>query len=313
MTSQEVMVEPAPPAEVIKAVPLRHPGRWISAALVIVLLGLFVYGAATNTNYHWDTYRAYLFDRRISTAAWNTLQLTFWAMVLGVALGVVLAVMRLTPNPVLTWAAWGYLWIFRGTPVYVQLVFWGLFTSLYPHLALGIPFVHQFAHLNIQSVNAYFFFAALGLGLNEAAYMAEIVRAGITSVPEGQTEAATALGMSWGLTMRRIVLPQAMRVIIPPTGNEVISMLKTTSLVTAVPYSLDLYTTQREIAGVLYRPVPLLLVASTWYLAITSILMVGQYFLERYFAKGASRRLTARQLRALARAEMRQQGGAGAR
>jgi polar amino acid transport system permease protein len=313
MTSQEVMVEPAPPTEVIKAVPLRHPGRWISAALVIVLLGLFVYGAATNTNYHWDTYRAYLFDRRISAAAWNTLQLTFWAMVLGVALGVVLAVMRLTPNPVLTWAAWGYLWIFRGTPVYVQLVFWGLFTSLYPHLALGIPFVHQFAHLNIQSVNAYFFFAALGLGLNEAAYMAEIVRAGITSVPEGQTEAATALGMSWGLTMRRIVLPQAMRVIIPPTGNEVISMLKTTSLVTAVPYSLDLYTTQREIAGVLYRPVPLLLVASTWYLAITSILMVGQYFLERYFAKGASRRLTARQLRALARAEMRQQGGAGAR
>jgi polar amino acid transport system permease protein len=313
MTSQEVMVEPAPPAEVIKAVPLRHPGRWISAALVVVVLGLFVYGAATNANYHWDTYRAYLFDRRISTAAWNTLQLTFWAMVLGVALGVVLAVMRLTPNPVLTWAAWGYLWIFRGTPVYVQLVFWGLFTSLYPHLAFGIPFVHQFAHLNIQSVNAGFFFAALGLGLNEAAYMAEIVRAGITSVPEGQTEAATALGMSWAMTMRRIILPQAMRVIIPPTGNEVISMLKTTSLVTAVPYTLDLYETQRGIAGVLYRPVPLLLVASTWYLAITSVLMVGQYFLERHFARGASRRLTARQLRALARAETRQQGGAGAR
>jgi polar amino acid transport system permease protein len=313
MTSQEVMVEPAPPAEVIKAVPLRHPGRWISAALVVVVLGLFVYGAATNANYHWDTYRAYLFDRRISTAAWNTLQLTFWAMVLGVALGVVLAVMRLTPNPVLTWAAWGYLWIFRGTPVYVQLVFWGLFTSLYPHLAFGIPFVHQFAHLNIQSVNAGFFFAALGLGLNEAAYMAEIVRAGITSVPEGQTEAATALGMSWAMTMRRIILPQAMRVIIPPTGNEVISMLKTTSLVTAVPYTLDLYETQRGIAVVLYRPVPLLLVASTWYLAITSVLMVGQYFLERHFARGASRRLTARQLRALARAETRQQGGAGAR
>jgi polar amino acid transport system permease protein len=312
MTSQEVMVEPAPPAEVIKAVPLRHPGRWISAALVVALLGLFVYGAATNANYHWDTYRAYLFDKRISTAAWNTLQLTFWAMVLGVALGVVLAVMRLTPNPVLTWAAWGYLWIFRGTPVYVQLVFWGLFTSLYPHLAFGIPFVHQFAHLNIQSVNAGFFFAALGLGLNEAAYMAEIVRAGITSVPEGQTEAATALGMSWALTMRRIILPQAMRVIIPPTGNEVISMLKTTSLVTAVPYTLDLYETQRGIAGVLYRPVPLLLVASTWYLAITSVLMVGQYFLERHFARGASRRLTARQLRALARAETRQQGEASA-
>jgi len=239
--------------------------------------------------------------------------LTFWAIVLGVGLGIVLSIMRLSPNPVLTWAAWGFLWIFRGTPVYVQLVFWGLFTSLYPHLAFGIPFVHQFAHLNIQTLNAAFFFAVLGLGLNEAAYMAEIVRAGITSVHEGQTEAATALGMSWAMTMRRIVLPQAMRVIIPPTGNEVISMLKTTSLVTAVPYTLDLYTTQRGIAGVLYRPVPLLLVASTWYLAITSVLMFGQYFLERYFARGSSRVLTARQLRALARAQTQLQGGAGAR
>jgi polar amino acid transport system permease protein len=313
MTSVEKAVEPAPPAEAIKAVPLRHPGRWIGATIVLVLIALFVYGAATNGNYHWDTYRAYLFDKRISTAAWNTLQLTFWAMVLGVGLGIVLSIMRLSPNPVLTWAAWGFLRIFRGTPVYVQLVFWGLFTSLYPHLAFGIPFVHQFAHLNIQTLNAAFFFAVLGLGLNEAAYMAEIVRAGITSVHEGQTEAATALGMSWAMTMRRIVLPQAMRVIIPPTGNEVISMLKTTSLVTAVPYTLDLYTTQRGIAGVLYRPVPLLLVASTWYLAITSVLMFGQYFLERYFARGSSRVLTARQLRALARAQTQSQGGAGAR
>ena len=313
MTSAEKTIEPAPPAEAIKAVPLRHPGRWIGATIVLVLIALFVYGAATNGNYHWDTYRAYLFDKRISTAAWNTLQLTFWAMVLGVGLGIVLSIMRLSPNPVLTWAAWGFLWIFRGTPVYVQLVFWGLFTSLYPHLAFGIPFVHQFSHVNIQTLNAAFFFAVLGLGLNEAAYMAEIVRAGITSVHEGQAEAATALGMSWAMTMRRIVLPQAMRVIIPPTGNEVISMLKTTSLVTAVPYTLDLYTTQRGIAGVLYRPVPLLLVASTWYLAITSVLMFGQYFLERYFARGSSRVLTARQLRALARAQTQSQGGAGAR
>jgi polar amino acid transport system permease protein len=311
--TQELTVKPAPPGETIRAVPLRHPGRWIAAAIVLILAGLFVYGAATNPNYHWDTYRAYLFDKRISTAAWNTLQLTFWAMVIGVSLGVVLAVMRLSPNSVLRYAAWVYLWIFRGTPVYVQLVFWGLFTSLYPHLDFGIPFVHQFAHLNIQTVNAAFFFALLGLGLNEAAYMAEIVRAGITSVPEGQTEAATALGMSWSMTMRRIVLPQAMRVIIPPTGNEVISMLKTTSLVTAVPYTLDLYTTQRGIAGVLYQPVPLLLVASTWYLAITSVLMIGQYYLERHFARGSSRRLTARQLRELAREQTRQQGAAGAR
>ncbi len=313
MTSLEKTAESAAPPEAIKAVPLRHPWRWIAAAIVLVLIGLFVYGAATNPNYHWDTYRTYLFDKRISTAAWNTLQLTLWAMVLGVALGVVLAIMRLSPNGVLRSTAWVYLWVFRGTPVYVQLVFWGLFTSLYPHLAFGIPFVHQFSHINIQTLNAAFFFAALGLGLNEAAYMAEIVRAGIGSVDEGQTEAATALGMSWSMTMRRIVLPQAMRVIIPPTGNEVISMLKTTSLVTAVPYTLDLYTTQRGIAGVIYRPVPLLLVASTWYLAITSILMIGQHYLERYYARGSSRQLTARQLRALAKAQTQQQGGAGSR
>lgn len=288
--------------ELIKAVPLRRPGRWVAAAVILVLIALFIYGAATNANYQWSTYRAYLFDSRISSAAWNTLQLTFWAMVLGVVLGVLLAVMRLSPNPVLMSVAWVYLWIFRGTPVYVQLVFWGLFTSLYPHLTFGIPFVHQFAHVDIQTLNAAFFFAALGLGLNESAYMAEIVRAGISSVGEGQGEAATALGMSWGQSMRRIVLPQAMRVIIPPTGNELISMLKTTSLVTAVPYTLDLYETQRGIAGVIFRPIPLLLVASSWYLGITSVLMVGQHFLERHYARGSSRTMTARQLRALAKA-----------
>ncbi|PZS25109.1 MAG: ABC transporter permease [Pseudonocardiales bacterium] len=288
--------------ELIKAVPLRRPGRWVAATVIVVLIGLFVYGAATNPNYQWDTYRKYIFDSRISTAAWNTLQLTFWAMVLGGVLGVLLAVMRLSDNPVLKSAAWGYLWIFRGTPVYVQLVFWGLFTSLYPHLGFGIPFLHQFAHFDIQTLDAAFLFAGIGLGLNEAAYMAEIVRAGISSVGEGQGEAATALGMPWGLTMRRIVLPQAMRVIIPPSGNEVISMLKTTSLVSAVPYTLDLYETQRSISGVIFRPIPLLLVASTWYLAVTSVLMIGQYFLEKHYAKGASRTMTARQLRALASA-----------
>jgi polar amino acid transport system permease protein len=283
----------------IDAVPLHHPWRWVAAVVLLGLVGLFIYGAATNPRFHWDTYRQYLFDQRITRAAWNTLQLTFWAMLFGVALGVVLAVMRLSPNPVLKSFAWVYLWIFRGTPVYVQLVFWGLFSSLYPQLAPGVPFIHQFTHLNIQQVNAAFYFAIIGLSLNEAAYMAEIVRAGITSVDPGQSEAASALGMTWTLEMRRIVLPQAMRVIIPPTGNELISMLKTTSLVTAVPYTLDLYESQRQIAGVLYRPVPLLLVASTWYLAITSVLMVGQYFLERHYSRGYSRQLTGRQRRAM--------------
>jgi len=224
-------------------------------------------------------------------------------MVLGLVLGVVLAVMRLSPNPVFKTVAWVYLWIFRGTPVYVQLVFWGLFPTIYQRIQLGIPFGPSFFHLDLRNLSISFTLAIIGLGLNEAAYMAEIIRAGINSVPEGQSEASMALGMSWWMTMRRTVLPQAMRVIIPPTGNEFISMLKTTSLVTAVPYTLELYTRTRDISAVIFEPIPLLLVAATWYLAITSVLMVGQHYLERHFSRGISRKLTARQLEALAQAQ----------
>ncbi len=173
--------------------------------------------------------------------------------------------------------------------MYVQLVFWGgLFPTIYKNLQLGIPFGPTFFTFNLQSLSIPFLLAVIGLGLNEGAYMAEIIRAGISSVPEGQSEASTALGMSWGgMTMRRTVLPQAMRVIIPPTGNEIISMLKTTSLVTAVPYSYDLYgIAVRDIGGRIFEPVPMLMVAATWYLAVTSVLMVGQYYLERYFSRG---------------------------
>jgi polar amino acid transport system permease protein len=276
----------------IDAVPLRRPGRWIAAAVILGLVVLFVYGAAKNDNYEWNIYRKYIFDSRISAGAWVTVQVTFLAMALGIALGIVLAVMRLTSNPVLSGVAWIYLWLFRGTPVYVQLVFWGLFTSLYPHMRFGIPWGPTIAHFDLQTIDAAFFFACLGLGLNEAGYMAEIVRAGILSVGQGQTEAATALGMSWGLSMRRVVLPQAMRVIIPPTGNELISMLKTTSLVVAIPLTSELYNQAHQISGVIFHPIPLLLVASTWYLAMTSVLMVGQYYLERYFSRGTSGKLT---------------------
>lgn len=291
--------DPAP----IDAVPLRHPWRWVAAVVIVILVGLFLYGAATNEAYGWSTYAKYLFDQRISEAAWNTLQLTIFAMVLALVLGVVLAVMRLSPNPVFKSVSWVYLWIFRGTPVYVQLVFWGLFPTLYQNIRVGVPFGPSFFEFSLQGLSISFTLAIIGLGLNEAAYMAEIIRAGISSVPEGQSEASTALGMSWAMTMRRTVLPQAMRVIIPPTGNEVISMLKTTSLVTAVPYSLELYGRARDIAGVIFQPIPLLMVAATWYLTITSVLMVGQYYLERYFSRGASRKLTTKQLEALAQAQ----------
>ncbi|BBZ04589.1 ABC transporter permease [Mycolicibacterium chitae] len=292
---------PAP----IDAVPLRHPWRWVTAAAILVIVGLFLWGAATNPAYGWSTYREYLFNERVLKGVWNTLQLTVYSMVIAIILGVVLAVMRLSPNPVFRWVAWVYLWIFRGTPVYVQLVFWGLFPTIYQNIQLGVPFGPSLLHIDLQNLSFPFLLALIGLALNEAAYMAEIIRAGISSVPEGQTEASIALGMSWAMTMRRTVLPQAMRVIIPPTGNEVISMLKTTSLVTAVPYTMELYgITSREIAARIFEPIPLLLVAATWYLAATSVLMVGQYYLERYFSRGASRKLTAKQLEALAKEQI---------
>ncbi len=294
--------------ELIKAVPLRRPGRWIAAVVVVVLLALFIYGAATNGAYDWHAVGKYLFDTRVEQAAMITLLLTAFAMAGAIVIGVILAVMRLSPNPVLKAVGWLYVWFFRGTPIYVQLVFWGLMSTIYKHLDLGIPFVHQFAHIKTNTFFSYFWLAVIGLALNEAAYMAEIVRAGISSVDEGQNEAAVALGMSWWQTMSRIVLPQAMRVIIPPTGNELISMLKTTSLVTAVPYSFELYSRTRDLSIETFNPIPMLLVASAWYLMFTSILMVGQFYLERYFARGASRKMSARQLQALAAAQ-----GLGAR
>lgn len=298
--------DPAP----IKAVPLRHPGRWLAAIVLVILLALFIYGAATNEGYQWKTYWDYLLDVRIADGAVVTLELTVLAMVIGVVLGVALAVMRLSPNPVLRSASWIYLWIFRGTPVYVQLLFWGLFPSLYKVIQLGIPFGGpHFTNWNIQQWQAPFIFAMIGLGLNESAYMAEIVRAGINSVGDGQREASIALGMSWAQTMWRTVLPQAMRVIIPPTGNELISMLKTTALVTAIPLTTDLYGRAHDLSAVNFKPVPLLLVAATWYLAVTSVLMVGQFYLERYYSRGVSRQLTARQLRALAETAVIREAG----
>jgi polar amino acid transport system permease protein len=305
----DVDTSPSTSPAAIDAVPLRHPWRWVAAVVIVILVALFVYGAATNDAYRWHVFGEYLFNDRIFLGVTNTLQLTIYSMVLAIVLGVILAVMRLSANPVFRSVSWVYLWIFRGTPIYVQLTFWGLIPTIYKNIQLGVPFGPSLFHLDLQSLSIPFLLATLGLALNEAAYMAEIIRAGISSVPEGQLEASTALGMSWGMAMRRTVLPQAMRVIIPPTGNEVISMLKTTSLVTAVPYTLDLYSiATREIAAREFEPVPLLLVAAAWYLAVTSVLMVGQFYLERYYSRGASRKLTTKQLEALAKAQIANPG-----
>jgi polar amino acid transport system permease protein len=276
--------------EPIKAIPVRHPGRWIAAAIVLVLVAAMVKSAATNERFEWGIVRQYLFSGRILDGLVITLELTVGAMAIGVALGIILAVMRLSPNPLLSLASSFYIWLFRGTPVLVQIFFWYNIAALYPKLNLGIPFGPAFAHLDANTLITPFVAGLLALGLNEGAYMAEIVRAGIISVEEGQTDAASALGMTRLQTMRRIVLPQAMRVIIPPTGNETISMLKTTSLVSVIAVTELTYAAQ-QIYSVNYKTVQLLIVASIWYLVVTSVLSVGQYYLERHFGRGASREL----------------------
>ncbi|MFD2675355.1 amino acid ABC transporter permease [Gulosibacter bifidus] len=275
--------------EPIVAVPLRHPWRNVFAGVLVVLFALFVYDTATREAFNWPIVGQYLFDSRIGQAVGVTLAMTILSMILAVIMGLIFAVMRLSDNPVLKGVAWLYLWLFRGTPVYVQLVFWGLLSTIYKSVSIGIPFTDiTFYQGDLFSGIDLFWLAVVGLACNEAAYMAEIVRGGILSVDKGQDEAAKALGMSWNDTMFRIIVPQSMRVIIPPTGNELISMLKTTSLVTALGYTLDLYMRQREIATALYEPVPLLIVASIWYLAVTSLLMVGQHYIESYFGRGVA-------------------------
>jgi polar amino acid transport system permease protein len=210
--------------------------------------------------------------------------------------------MRLSPNPLVSSASWFYIWFFRGTPVLVQILFWYNISALYPRFSVGIPFGPQFVHFSANAVIKTFVAGVLALGLNEGAYMAEIVRAGIISVEEGQTDAAQSLGMTRLMTMRRIVLPQAMRVIIPPTGNETISMLKTTSLVSAIALAPpELLGAVENVYDRTYQVIPLLLVASIWYLILTTVLTVGQYYLERYFGRGATRDLPETPLQRLRR------------
>lgn len=274
----------------IQAIRLKHSWRNFFSIVIVIVLVLFFLDASQRPAYDWGAFGEYLFDGRIVQAAGVTLQLTVYSMVIAVLLGILLAIMRQSPNPIFRSVSLVFIWLFRGTPVYVQLVFWGLLSTIYRTIDLGIPFQEPWVQFETVDVVSVFWIAVIGLGLNEAAYMAEIVRAGLLSVDKGQAEAATALGLTWGKTMRKIVIPQAMRIIIPPTGNEVISMLKTTSLVTAVPFSLDLYTRSRDISAETLNPIPLLLVASVWYLFFTSLLMIGQYFLERRFARGYDQR-----------------------
>lgn len=275
------------PPEAIKAIPVRHYGRWIGAAAVLGLLAMLVLAFA-NADIQWTVVGDYLNHQTIIDGAANTLWITLLAMLLGVTLGTLLAMMRLSGNPVLASVAYGYIWFFRGTPVLVQLFLWYNLALIFPSVTIDIDLV-VFSIDYSEDMNTLmtpFMAALLGLGLNEAAYMAEISRAGIQSVDRGQTEAAHALGMSSGRTMRRIVLPQAMRVIIPPTGNEFINMLKTSSLAYAIQYQ-ELFLAGRNISSRTLAVMEMLIVVSIWYLLLTTVFSIGQYYLERHFARGS--------------------------
>ncbi len=276
-----------PRPEAIKAVPIKHWGRWIASVVILYIFAALIYSLAKNHELKWNVVGDYMFRPIILRAALKTIELTIIAMVVGAIGGTLLAVMRLSKNYVLSGLSWLYIWFFRGTPVYVQIVIWSFFGILYPKIFIGLPFTGlAFGGWETHRVIGGMVAAVLALGLNEAAYAAELVRAGIISVDRGQSEAAESLGMSFPLTMTRIVLPQAMRVIIPPMGNETISMLKTTSLVAVTGGVYELFTTVQHAYSQNFLIMPLLIVASLWYIIFTTLFTIGQHYLERHFGRG---------------------------
>jgi polar amino acid transport system permease protein len=272
----------------LKVVPARHYARWAAAVAVIVLVAQFVHGLATNPVWEWNVFRDYVFSETIVQAVWVTLQLTAYATVLGFLLGTVLAFMRLSRSPVLQTVAWTYIWIFRSIPMIVQLVFWFNLSALYEELGVGIPFGPVFWSVDSNSLIGTIGAAVIGLTLHQAAYAAEIVRGGVIAVDHGQLEAAAALGVPRLRQIRRIVLPQAMRAILPTAGNEIIGLLKGTSVVYVMSIG-ELFYQVQVIYGRNGRVIPLLLVATAWYVVLTSLLSIAQYYVERRYARGAHR------------------------
>jgi polar amino acid transport system permease protein len=292
--------------EAIKAVPVRRPGRWIAVAVLAVLAAMFVHVLVTNKAFNWPFIVDNMFRPPIIRGLRGTIALTILSMLIGVVLGVVLAIMRLSENPILRYGSWLYTWFFRSVPRLVLAILFGNLLILWPRLDVGLPFDTQIGQLFGLDLHARLFgistrdllsgFAAglLALGLSEAAYMAEIVRAGIQSVDQGQHEAAAALGMRRGQVLRRIVLPQAMRLIVPPTGNETVAMLKDTSLVAFVPVTAELFFQTSAVGNRTLQVFPMLVAACLWYLFLTSILLIGQFYVERYFSRGYGRTERAR-------------------
>lgn len=269
----------APPA----VLPSRHPWRTTLAIVIVIAAAWSIYLVAKNPRFGWDIVFSYLFAPPVLNGLVLTLWLTVVAMVIGILLGIVLAVMRSSGNYIISGIAAVYIWFFRGVPLLVQLIFWYNLAALFPTVGLGIPGLFTFGSVDTNVLITPLAAAIVGLGLNEAAFMAEIVRAGMSSVDKGQSEAARSIGMPPGMVMARVVLPQAMRVIIPPTANETVNMLKTTSLVSVLAVADLMYSVQ-QIYAANFQTIPLLIVASIWYLVLTSVLSVGQYYLEKRFS-----------------------------
>lgn len=273
----------------VEALPLRRPGRWIWAGVLIVLAAWFAHAVAVNKNIDYSVVGQYLFNDRILAGVGVTLVVTAISMAIATVLAIILAAMRLSTNPVMAAFSAIYIWLFRGTPLLVQIVIWGYFGLIFDKITIGIPFTDiVFWQVDTNVLLTAFVAGIIALTLNEAAYAAEIVRSGMISVDPGQNEAAASLGMSPLYTFRRILLPQAMRVILPPMGNELISMIKNTSLLSLIAVQ-EVYTVATQISAQNLRQVELLMVVSIWYLAIVSVLSVPQYYLERRFGRGTAR------------------------
>ncbi len=264
----------------LKLVPKRHIGRMIAAGVVLLLFAGLVRAFSVG-QIEWSYVRDFLFAPAILAGLYNTLLMTVAAMGLGIVLGVVIAIMRISGNPVLSSIAIGYIWVFRGAPALLQLMLWFNLALIFP--TLGIPGLFEFRTVDVMTP---FVAAVLGLGISQGAYTSEVVRSGLLSVDSGQYEAARTIGMKQMMMLRRIVLPQAMRVMVPPVGNEVIGMVKLTSLASVIQYSEILHNAQ-----IIYfantRVLELLLVASFWYLLVVSVLSIGQHYIERYFGRGS--------------------------
>lgn len=266
----------------------RRPLTWVTAAFVLILAAQLVHMLFTNPNFEWNTVARYMLSSSVIKGVGTTLLLTLVAMLIGIVLGGVLVVFRMSENLVLRFLASGYIWVFRGTPQLVQLIFWFNVGLLMPVIGLGIPFGPVFVSAEANSLITPMLAAIVGLGLHEAAYQAEIYRGGLLSVDEGQLEAAKALGMKPTRMFFKIQLPQAMRFIVPPTFSAIIGMTKGTSLVMVIGGAELLFSVQ-EIYSQTFQTVPLLIVASLWYLVITTLLNGVQFFIERHYGRGASR------------------------